>query len=242
MDRRVRIDNDLIKFQALLKSWQSNIFTALPGIYQAAGKGNQTANVQPSVKAKVLGQDGNWSDMTLPLCINCPICWPGGGGFQLTFPLSSGDEGLIVFAQRCIDSWWQSGGVQSQAEMRMHDISDGFFIPAMLSQSKAPATAASTSTVQLRSADGATYIEVASGNVVNVHSAGGCNITGPVNITGAATITGALTLGGTISGTGGAPISGNLHMAGNVQGGSVVLNTHIHAGVTTGGGVTAGPT
>ena len=236
MDRRVRIDNDLIKFQALLKSWQSNIFTALPGIYQAAGKGNQTANVQPSVKAKVLGQDGNWSDMTLPMCINCPVVYPGGGGFQMTFPLASGDEGLIVFAQRCIDSWWQSGGVQSQAEMRMHDISDGFFIPAMLSQSKAPATAASTSTVQLRSSDGATYIEVAAGNLVNVHASAGTTITGPV------TITGNLTLGGTISGTGGAPIAGNLHMAGNVQGGSVVLNTHVHAGVTTGGGVTAGPT
>jgi phage baseplate assembly protein gpV len=236
MDRRVRIDNDLIKFQALLKSWQSNIFTALPGIYQAAGKGNQTANVQPSVKAKILGQDGNWSDMTLPMCINCPVVYPGGGGFQMTFPLASGDEGLIVFAQRCIDSWWQSGGVQSQAEMRMHDISDGFFIPAMLSQSKAPATAASTSTVQLRSADGATYIEVAAGNLVNVHASAGTTITGPV------TITGNLTLGGTISGTGGAPISGNLHMAGNVQGGSVVLNTHIHGGVQPGSGVTAGPT
>jgi phage baseplate assembly protein gpV len=154
----------------------------------------------------------------------------------MTFPLASGDEGLIVFAQRCIDSWWQSGGVQSQAEMRMHDISDGFFIPAMLSQSKAPATAASTSTVQLRSADGATYIEVAAGNLVNVHASAGTTITGPV------TITGNLTLGGTISGTGGAPISGNLHMAGNVQGGSVVLNTHIHGGVQPGSGVTAGPT
>ena len=236
MDRRVRIDNDLIKFQALLKSWQSNIFTALPGIYEAAGKGNQTANVQASVKAKVLGQDGNWSDMTLPMCINCPVVYPGGGGFQMTFPLSKGDEGLIVFAQRCIDAWWERGGVQSQAEMRMHDISDGFFIPAMLSQSKAPATAASTSTVQLRSSDGATYIEVAAGNLVNVHASAGTTITGPV------TITGALTLGGTISGTGGAPIAGNLHMAGNVQGGSVVLNTHIHGGVQPGSGVTAGPT
>ena len=236
MDRRVRIDNDLIKFQALLKSWQSNIFTALPGIYEAAGKGNQTANVQPSVKAKVLGQDGSWSDMSLPLCINCPVVWPGGGGFQLTFPLSKGDEGLIVFAQRCIDSWWQSGGVQSQAEMRMHDISDGFFIPAMLSQSKAPATAASASTVQLRSADGATYIEVAAGNLVNVHASAGTTFTGP------ATFTGPVVFESTISGPGGGTISGNLQMAGTVQGGSVVLNTHIHGGVQPGTGVTSGPT
>ena len=241
MDRRTRIDNILVQFQALLAGHQAGIFTALPGIYQGAGKGNQTANVKAAIKGKVLNQSGAWEDREMPLLINLPICWPGGGGFQLTFPLASGDEGLIVFAQRCIDSWWQSGGVQSQAELRMHDISDGFFIPAMLSQSKAPSTAASTSTVQLRSADGATYIEVASGNVVNVHSAGGCNITGPVNITGAATITGALTLGGTISGTGGAAITGNLHMAGTVQAGTVVLNTHVHGGVTSGGASTTGP-
>jgi|WetSurMetagenome_2_1015567.scaffolds.fasta_scaffold00191_15 phage baseplate assembly protein gpV len=236
MDRRARIDNDLVATQALLKSHQSNIFTALPGIYKGAGKGQQTANVQPAVQAKVRNQNGGWDDATLPMCINCPIVFPGGGGFQLTFPLSEGDEGLIVFAQRCIDSWWQSGGVQPQAEMRMHDISDGFFIPAMLSQAKAPSTAASTSTVQLRDATGATYIEVAAGNVVNIHAAAGCNIVGPVNITGA------LTVSGTITGPSGAAITGNLHAAGTVQGGTVVLNTHIHAGVTTGGGVTAGPT
>jgi phage baseplate assembly protein gpV len=236
MDRRARIDNDLVATQALLKSQQSNIFTALPGIYKGAGKGHQTANVQPAVQAKVRNQSGGWDNVTLPMCINCPICWPGGGGFQLTFPLSEGDEGLIVFAQRCIDSWWQSGGVQPQAEMRMHDISDGFFIPAMLSQAKAPSTAASTSTVQLRDAAGATYIEIASGNTVNVHAATAINLVGPVNITGA------LTVSGTITGPSGAAITGNLHAAGTVQGGTVVLNTHIHAGVTTGGGVTAGPT
>ena len=236
MDRRARIDNELVKLQAMLSSWQAGIFTALPGIYHAPGKDKQTANVKAAIKGKVSDQKGGWTDKEMPLLINLPIVWPGGGGFQLTFPLSEGDEGLIVFAQRCIDAWWERGGVQPQAEMRMHDISDGFFIPAMLSQSKAPSTAASTSTVQLRSADGATYIEVAAGNLVNVHASAGTTITGPV------TITGNLTLGGTISGTGGGAIAGNLHMAGTVQAGTVVLNTHIHAGVTTGGGVTAGPT
>jgi hypothetical protein len=236
MDRRARIDNDLVKLQAMQDSLQARIFTALPGIYQKAGKGNQTASVKTAIKGKVANGKGGWDDKEMPLLINLPILWPGGSGFQLTFPLSEGDEGLIIFAQRCIDSWWQSGGVQPQAEIRMHDIADGFFFPSMLSQAKAPSTAASTSTVQLRSADGATYVEVASGNIVNVHASAGCNITGPVSITGN------LTLGGTISAIGGGAIAGNLQMAGTVQGGTVTLNTHIHAGVTTGGGVTAGPT
>lgn len=235
MDRRTRIDNILVQFQALLAGHQAGIFTALPGIYQGAGKGNQTANVKAAIKGKVLNQSGAWEDREMPLLINLPIVWPGGGNFQLTFPLASGDEGLIVFAQRCIDSWWQSGGVQSQAELRMHDISDGFFIPAMLSQSKAPSTAASTSTVQLRSADGATYIEVAPGNLVNVHASAGSTFTGPVAFTGP------VTFGSTISGTGGGAISGSLAMAGNVTAGTVSLNSHVHGGVTSGGASTTGP-
>jgi phage baseplate assembly protein gpV len=232
MDRRVRIDNELVAARALLSTWQSNIWTALPGIYKGAGKG-KTAKVQPAVKAKLRGQDGLFTDVELPMCLDCPIVWPGGGGFLLTFPIADGDEGLLVFASRCIDSWWQSGSVQAQAELRMHDLSDGFFLPGQLSQSKAPTI--STSTAQLRSLDGATYVEMASGHVVNVHASGGCNITGPV------TITGNLTLGGTISGTGGGAIAGNLHMAGTVQAGTVVLNTHTHGGVQTGGGHTTGP-
>jgi hypothetical protein len=242
MDRRARIDNPLLPFKALLKSDQADIFTCLPGIYKGPGIKNQTAKVQPAIKAKLRKQDGTFEDRNYPLCINCPILFPGGGGFQLTFPIADGDEGLLVFSQRCIDAWWESGGVQPQAEMRMHDISDGFFVPGQLSQSKVPSTAASTSTTQLRSEDGETYIELAAENVVNVHASGGTTITGPV------TITGPLTLESTVSGKNGAAISGNLHMAGSVQAdgnvtaGSVSLNSHVHGGVYPGGSSTTGPT
>lgn len=101
-------------------------------------------------------------------------------------------------------------------ELRQHDLSDGIFIPRIFSKPNVPSSL-STNTVQLRSADGATYIEIASGNVVNIHSSGGCNIVGPVNITG------------------------DLQVTGNVQGGAVVLNTHVHGGVQGGGGTTTGP-
>lgn len=59
---------------------------------------------------------------------------PRGGGFALTFPVAAGDECLVVFADACIDSWWQSGGVQNQAEKRRHDLSDGIVIPGLWSQ------------------------------------------------------------------------------------------------------------
>ena len=63
-----------------------------------------------------------------------PVVFPGGGGFALTFPVAAGDECLVVFASRCIDAWWQSGGVGEPMEPRMHDLSDGFALIGVRSQ------------------------------------------------------------------------------------------------------------
>ncbi|MGC8050122.1 Gp138 family membrane-puncturing spike protein, partial [Salmonella enterica] len=78
---------------------------------------------------------------------------------SMTFPVAQGDECLVVFASRCIDSWWQSGGIQEQAELRMHDLSDGFAILGFRSQPRALSNISTTS-AQLRSDDGATFIDL----------------------------------------------------------------------------------
>jgi phage baseplate assembly protein gpV len=85
--------------------------------------------------------------------------FPSGGGCTLTFPLQPGDECLVVFASRCIDGWWQSGGSQLPMEPRMHDLSDGFAIPGPRSKAR-PLPNVSTSAVQLRSDDGQAYVQL----------------------------------------------------------------------------------
>ena len=55
----------------------------------------------------------------------------------ITLPIKPGDEVLVVFASRCIDSWWQSGQISPQVELRLHDLSDGFAIPGPRSVPKA---------------------------------------------------------------------------------------------------------
>lgn len=220
MDRRERLELPTVAFRAALQGWQSQIWTALPGIYQGPGENSQTANVQPSVQVQIRDPQGNWQTANLPLCLDCPIIFPGGGGFQLTFPLTQGDEGLIVFASRCIDAWWQQEGIQPQAELRMHDLSDGFFIPGQLSQGKVPASRSSDN-VQLKKADGSTSIEIS--------PAGAINLTAPGDVT----ITGNLRVSGVITGPDGAPITGDLVMQGNVVAGSgsgdqIDLQNHTH--------------
>lgn len=152
-----RMNDPLVAARTMLRGQQAQMWTALPGTYQGAGQ-SATAKVQPTIMAQTQDiKTGKWSNVQMPLLLDCPIVWPGGGGYVLTFPLAIGDEGLVVFGSRCIDAWWQQGGVQPQAEIRMHDLSDGFFIPAPMSKSKAPPAASSC---QLRSIDGNAVVDL----------------------------------------------------------------------------------
>ena len=47
---------------------------------------------------------------------------------MLTFPVKPGDECLLVFNERCIDGWWQSGGSSEPLDYRQHDLSDAVAI------------------------------------------------------------------------------------------------------------------
>lgn len=179
MDNRERMNDLLVAFLAGFKSWQAGIWTAMPGILQSFNAAAMTCEVQAAIQAQIKTPTGLWLNTTISVCEDVPVIFPGGGDFFLSFPLVAGNEGLIVFAQRCIDAWWQQGGVQNQAELRMHDPSDGFFIPGCFSQPRVPAGISTTST-RLSNKDGTTYVELEGGNVINVAAPGGCNFLGPV--------------------------------------------------------------
>lgn len=122
------------KFRSLTEKIASELRVAAPGIIRAYNAGTNTATVQLAIREKVSQMDGTTADTDLPLLLDCPVMMPRGGGYALTFPLAAGDECLVVFADSCIDAWWQSGGVQNQLEKRRHDLSDGIVIPGLWSQ------------------------------------------------------------------------------------------------------------
>lgn len=153
LDRRERSGELTEAFLCAQEGHQARIWTALPGIVQSFDAGKKTCVVQPAIQAQVQDAAGNVSWVTLPLLLDCPVQFPGGGGVTLTFPLALGDECLVVFSSRCIDAWWQSGGIQAQAELRMHDLSDGFCIPGISSLPAVPANI-SASRAELRAVDG----------------------------------------------------------------------------------------
>jgi hypothetical protein len=162
------------------------------------------------------------------------VCFPRGGGCTLTFPVAAGDEALIVFSSRCIDAWWQSGGVQVQAELRMHDLSDGFAILGPFSQAT-KIGGVSTSTTQLRSNDGSTFVDLdPAGKVVKVKAPGGITLDTP-----AVTVTGIINVQNANSAPTAMAINGNTNFTGQVSAnGHRIDETHKHTGVTTGAGQT----
>ncbi|VXB25424.1 putative bacteriophage protein [Burkholderia sp. 8Y] len=221
--------------RAALGGHQTGIWTALPAIIQSFDANALTCTAQPAIQAQVRAQDGSTAWVSLPLLVDVPVCFPRGGNCTLTFPIAKDDEALIVFASRCIDAWWQSGGVQVQAELRMHDLSDGFAIPGPFSQAT-KISGVSTSTTQLRSNDGSTFVDLdPSGQVVKVKAPGGITLDTP-----AVTITGVINVENVNGASTAMAISGNTNFSGQVSAnGKRIDDTHTHGGVQTGSGNTA---
>jgi len=167
MKRSERYNDAEESFRLAFQGEQSKMWASIPGIVDSVNLDTQTLSVQPSIQGIVLDENSNATNVNLPLCVDVPIVWPRAGGFSLTFPIKQGDEVLLVFASRCIDSWWQNGGVGSQAELRMHDLSDGFAMLAPTSQPKKLVNV-SGENVQLRTDSGTSYIEITPDGKINI--------------------------------------------------------------------------
>jgi hypothetical protein len=139
-----RLENEDEMQRLAIEDYLKNLRVACPGIIQSYNESAQTVTVLPAIKEKIK-INGNVSDEALPLLVDVPVYFPSGGGYSLTFPIVAGDECLVVFADSCIDAWWQSGGVQSQLDKRRHDLSDAFAFVGFKSKPNAvPAGAGTT--------------------------------------------------------------------------------------------------
>jgi phage baseplate assembly protein V len=226
----------------------NDLRVALPGIIQSFDAETVTCTIAPAIKGGQTASDGKVSSVSYPLLVDVPVVFPRGGGCTLTFPIKAGDECLVVFADRAIDFWWQNGGTQEPVNARQHSLADAFVIPGPQSQVR-KIDAISTSAAQLRTDDGAAFIEVAAGHDITLvttgklsaSAQGGTEITSPtIVLNGAVTINGPLAQGKGSAG-GGASLRGPVVVDSQVTAGGISLTTHTHGGVQSGGSNTGGP-
>lgn len=211
-------------FAAQVDGRLKDVHTLLPGIIASFDSVKQTASVQPAIK-RIFTERG---PVNLPLCVDVPVEFPGGGGFFLTFPVKPGDECTLAFSERCIDFWFINGGVQLPAEYRLHDLSDAFARVGVNSQPNKLA-AFQTNAVELRNRARTTRVTMKEdGTIENV------NATGSTVLSPAGKFT--------INAPGGVEINGDIVSTGTLQNnGKNVGSTHTHSGVQPGGGTSGQP-
>jgi hypothetical protein len=266
MDDRERYDNLTEVVRTGVRRGLANTWTAMP-VHVLEDSDGFVVKIQPTIQGRVSDLQGNARDIDMPhLGDMCPVQYSSGGGFTITHPIKAGDEGIAVFASRCIDGWWDKGGVQKQAWGRMHDLSDAMYIPGIRSkprrlggnpdaQAAQPANGrdrsaragngtrpVSTNSVQIRTDAGTAYIELDADGVVNIYAPGGVNIHAPTAKFDGQSVDGG---GGNCSVT----ITGPLHVTEDItavgevtarSGSTTHLSTHTHGGVQGGTG-TSGP-
>ncbi len=99
----------------IMNAIKEQLHVAAPGKIISYNETTRSANVQLSIR--------NWNRReNPPILPNVPVFFPG----NFTFPVTEGDECLVVFADSCIDAWYRSGGLSTAISPRKHDLSDGF--------------------------------------------------------------------------------------------------------------------
>lgn len=252
MDRRERSGDSLAALLVAQESWSNDLRVAMPGIIQSFDASKCTAVIQPAIRAQVTAEDGTTKWVDYPLLLDCPVVFPRGGGFVLTFPIKAGDECAVIIADRCIDAWWQSGGTQNQVELRMHDLSDAFCLPGPRSVPNVEG-GISTTDVQLRSVDGTAHVSIKANKDVDVLTPGTALVTAATatlnasvqaNITAPIiALTGRVQIHGSVETDGGGIISmvgTTVSLVGplSINGGAFL--GHTHSGVTAGAAHTGG--
>ena len=101
-----------------------NVNVCLPAKIVTYYPKTQTADVQIQLLKK-------YSDMTTephPVLPGVPVKHPraNAGAAFIHMPLVNGDDVLLVFSQRSLDNWKQTGGMSDPDDYRKHDFSDAF--------------------------------------------------------------------------------------------------------------------
>ena len=200
---------------------RNDIHTALPA--KVVSCDGHSATVQLMITQVMKGGE----TLALPPLVDVPVGFYRGGGFCVTVPVKAGDEGLVIFAERCIDGWYVSGQQSAPLDTRFHDYSDAFFLPQGSSQpNRIPDYSADS--LSMQTDDGSTFIRIKPGKIL---------IQGDIEHTGNRTQQGNSLVNGDHS------VNGNSESSGGTikHNGKDIGDTHTHSGVETGGGNTGAP-
>lgn len=113
-----------------IESYLLETHTSMPGIIERVNSNT----VDVSIVVKRTKTDGK--EINIPTLARVPVMYFGNSKFEISFPVSKGDEGMVLFCERDIATFIKNGKISSPSVFRVHDYSDAIFIPASLSVGK----------------------------------------------------------------------------------------------------------
>lgn len=111
------------------------------GIVEEYYPETRTAKIQIANKI-LLSQNRDGSQVTSNYApIYAKVWFFGWGDKGITNPILKGQEGILLFCDRELESWYINGGINPLTYKRAHDITDGIFICGLTSSPNMSTTA-----------------------------------------------------------------------------------------------------
>lgn len=118
-----------VVIQQAIKAQILELHTCLPARVEKYDHLTQKADVKPLIKRKLRKDQ---SLIEFPVIPSVPVQHPCGGGAFIHLPISVGDTGIVVIAERSIDAFLSgTGQVADPKDTRHHNLSDAIFIPGV---------------------------------------------------------------------------------------------------------------
>lgn len=109
----------------LMEQLKADIFSTLNAIQigriESVQKDKQTISAQIQIKRPT----GKESSEKYPVLVDVPFFVLQGGTAYFDLPIKKSDYCIILFNDRCIDSWFENGSVSDPTKNRKHSLSDG---------------------------------------------------------------------------------------------------------------------
>lgn len=103
----------------------------MPGRVESYDVALQVADVKPQLLRVARDEDGERVPEDLPVIPSVPVIFPGGGGHFITFPIATGDFGMLLFGEYAIDRWRVAGEAVDPGDERRHGLSGAVFLPGL---------------------------------------------------------------------------------------------------------------
>jgi hypothetical protein len=232
----------------LLSTLQGTILEAVANLHTATvakvvAVNDTTIDCQP-----VVARDVGGVKVVLPVFSQVPPVFMQGGGSYTAHPIVVGDYALLIFSERCFDSWYSGQDFEKPLEYRMHDYSDGFAIVGINPLASAITIPSVIQRTGDTNQDGDITHQGNRAQTGDVTHVGDKDQTGDITHTGNKTQTGVFALTGnmTIAGDGGPGTANMTNITINITTGDIIadgisLINHVHGGVQAGTSTTGAP-